>query len=68
MYVQQNKGGYIQIKIWLSRVLKTFSCEAQLNTCTFVSVRLSQLNFSQFGQLMTTYNSLLQLMTAYDSL
>ena len=38
-----------------------FSCEAQLNKCTCVSVcpsvRLKR-NFSLFGQLMTTYDNL----------
>ena len=38
-----------------------FSCEAQLNTCTCalsVCLSVSKLNFSLFGQLMTTYDSL----------
>ena len=59
--------------------LDIFSCEAQLNKCTFVSVCLSvclsvcgQNWISQclvsLWQLMTTYDSLWQLMTAYDSL
>ena len=51
-------------------LLYFFSCEAQLNTCTFLlSVcPWSNLNFSLFGQLMTAYDNLWQLMTAYASL
>ena len=51
-----------------SKLYFVFSCEAQLNTCTCAlsarpSVRLSvrpspKLNFSLFGQLMTTFDNL----------
>ena len=39
---------------------RLFSCEAQLNKCTCCSVCLSvsKLNFSLFGQVMTTYAQL----------
>ena len=56
---------------WKKRII--FSCEAQLNKCTFLSVCLSvcpspKLNYSLFGHLMTAYDSLWQLMTTYNNL
>ena len=36
--------------------------------CLSVRLSVSKLNFSLFGQLMTTYDNLWQLMTTYDNL
>ena len=56
--------GKIFLNLFWTSCFYFFSCEAQLNTCTFLSVCLSvypsvsKLDFSPFGQLKTTYDKL----------
>ena len=71
----------LKTKTVSNEMLDVFSCEAQLNKCTFLSVCLSVCPsvskteflivwsaYDNLWQLMTAYDNLWQLMTAYDSL